>query len=115
LTEAPKRRIDQKVAAQEYRAGASIREIAKKNDVGYGTAQRALLDEGVEMRGMGGVPQPDLDWEAMADDYRAGATVTEVARKHDTSYGVTYRALARQGVEMRPPGTRSTSRAQHGQ
>jgi predicted transcriptional regulator len=45
--------------AEEYRAGASIRQLAQQNGRGYGTIHRLLTEAGVTLRGRGGLhPQP---------------------------------------------------------
>ena len=39
---------------QQYRAGASIRELAAETGRSYGFVHRLLVDSGVELRGRGG-------------------------------------------------------------
>jgi hypothetical protein len=41
---------------------------------------------------------------AMADDYRAGLSLAQVGRKYGRSKGTVLRAMAREGVAMRPVG-----------
>lgn len=43
-----------RTVAAEYRAGASIRELAASTGRSYGFIHRMLSDAGVEMRGRGG-------------------------------------------------------------
>lgn len=40
----------------------------------------------------------------LAREYKRGQSIRQLAKKHGLSYGVVYRLLIEQGVELRPRG-----------
>jgi len=104
-------RVDVEAMAADYRAGATIAEVAERHGLSYATAHRRLHAAGVAIRPGGAQPgRPGgrgparVDVAAAAADYRAGASIAAIADRQGVSYWAVRRRLRAAGVALRPPG-----------
>lgn len=100
----PQKRLSADEAAElvaAYRAGGSVRGVAREFGVHHQTARRILDDAGVARRKR--VPLFKEDLAAAAELYESGSTIQQVADKFDQKYQSMRQALLRAGVKMRPP------------
>jgi len=107
------------VACRDYRAGATLRDLAARYGVSTKTVARALRQHGVVVRPAGcrrGVPSSEdaqlvsasSRVRAVIDDvvwqYRAGATLAALAERYEVSSSSIRRALEERGVKIRARG-----------
>lgn len=87
--------------------GLSVPRIARQVGTGNDTVSRVLREEGIQARygGQNRRFKPE-QVEIIASEYRAGASLAELARRHGGSTQVVAKALARAGVDRRAKGTR---------
>ncbi|OLZ51729.1 hypothetical protein BS329_15820 [Amycolatopsis coloradensis] len=96
-----------KKLARDYRAGATITQIAEvRNMTYYGTRLR-LLRYGVQLRQTGPAAAPAS--RGMVRQYRKGASITEVAEEQGLTYGTARRKLIKARAGVRPQGGRGTA------
>ena len=90
--------------AAAYEAGATVQELAARFDCSVTTVREVLAETGVELRARG--PRSPLEGREaeLAAAYEEGGTVRELAERFGANQRTIRRALAEQGVAMRPPG-----------
>jgi hypothetical protein len=90
-----------------FNEGLSVPRIARQAGTGNDTVSRVLREEGIQARygGQNRRFKPE-QVETIASEYRAGASLARLARRHGGSPQVVAKALARAGVERRAKGTR---------
>ena len=81
---------------ERSRAGESATSLAKEVGVAPSALIRMLRDHGVEVQKR---KVPDGVAQAMATEYKAGATMRDLEAKYGLSHGVVFRALHRVGNE----------------
>jgi hypothetical protein len=91
-----------------YQSGIPLDRIARAHDVSYRHARTTVLEAGVELR-----PPSVTPWQpspavtnAIANEYNGGATLRQLAAKHEVTNSVMRRALIRAGVTLRARGRR---------
>jgi transposase-like protein len=90
---------------EAYKAGESILAIAKRLRTNTRRVMRVLDESGLSWRHPGGKKRfSDEDSAEFARAYRAGETLTQIAKQHRASTQVIRRYLLRAGVELRPVG-----------
>lgn len=88
---------------RRYEAGESARSLAAEHSVAASALIRLLRENNVVVRRR---KVTDDAAHAMARDYEAGATMTDLEDKYRLSHGAVYRALHRVGVEPRASAPR---------
>lgn len=88
--------------AKAYLSGKSIREVAAEFDVSFQYVHQVLVRNKIERRRR--KPFTDESLKAMADMYRGGALLKEVAEKFDMSMSSAKERLYWEGVTMRTGG-----------
>lgn len=88
-----------------WREGMSVPKIARAVSTRNDTISRVLRDRGIEAR-FGGQNRRfnDSQIEMLAAEYRAGASLTELARRHGGSPALIRNAFRRNGVQTRNKG-----------
>ena len=81
-----------------YKSGESATAIAKDLGVAPSALLRLLSQKQVIVRKHGLTPEQA---EMLAREYEAGATMSELEKKHQLSHGAVFRALHRAGLEAR--------------
>ena len=87
-----------------YRGGMSIAELSREFGIYTRTAAAHLVRRSVPLRQRGIVPE---DAPEAARLYESGLTLVEVGLRFSVSQQAVRRAVAAEGVEIRPRGRRS--------
>lgn len=89
-----------------WKTGLSVPRLARQVGTGNDTVSRVLREEGVQPR-LGGQNHRfnREQTEVIANEYRAGASLNDLMRRHGGSPAVIANTLARAGVERRRKGT----------
>lgn len=91
--------------ADQYRAGATVKQLAGRHGYAYGTVRRALLEAGL-LRGRGSAPAadpPDLVATLVAE-YDAGANLRILADRYAQPYSRVRRIIHDAGCTIRQGG-----------
>ena len=101
-----------------YHQGATIRALAARHGLSYGSVRNLLLEGGMVLRRQGAArpTRSMIRGEARAQlilklgaGYRQGATIGDLAARHGLSYGSVRNLLLEGGTVLRRPGySRST-------
>jgi hypothetical protein len=88
-----------------YKAGESIRAIARRLRINGRRVTETLDEAGLEFRHPGGKRRfSDDDAAEFARAYRAGESLEQIGQRHGASYVVIRRYLLREGARLRPVG-----------
>lgn len=89
-----------------YQGGDSIQTIGKRLRCDFGKIISILEEEGVKRRPHGAEIRAFTDEQAVqvAEEYEAGAKLTDLAAKYCTSHVTIRNYLVKQGVQLRPSG-----------
>lgn len=88
-----------------YKAGESIRKIARRFECRTQTVMRVLDDAGIDRWHAGGrLRFGDQLVQEFATAYLAGETLEQIAQRHDTTHVTIRRYLTDAGVPIRPVG-----------
>ncbi|UUV34557.1 transcriptional regulator [Amycolatopsis roodepoortensis] len=98
-----------KKLAQDYRAGATIRELADSHGLTFYSARETLLAEGVLLRRNG--PTPPSAPPEMVNSYSNGSSIHDVAKEYSVSYDAARRMLIAAGVKLRPKSNPAKGKA----
>ena len=98
------------LAAQAYRDGLSIRQVADRFDMSYGTTVNTLQSQQVTMRPPGSQPKPrppdhpdrnPATRAGIVAQYGSGLSIAAVAAARGYSYALVQRVLNEEGVQVR--------------
>jgi AraC-like DNA-binding protein len=85
-----------------YELGASIDELAKQTGLSYTWMRRRLHNAGAELRRRPTPKACPIPLDQLAQEYRAGASIMQLARTHGLYYKRVRELLLGFGVQLRP-------------
>jgi transposase-like protein len=96
-----------KQIVDEYNAGVGMRTLAERHGIDIAAVCRGLHKRGVSVRPAyysGPFAYLTRDWGAIAEEYRAGASLESLGRKHGMTTGTVLNWFKRLGIPRREPG-----------
>ncbi|ADJ48094.1 hypothetical protein AMES_6269 [Amycolatopsis mediterranei S699] len=85
-----------------YERGTSIGELAERTGLSYTWMRRRLINAGAELRPRPVAKACPVPIEQLADEYRAGASILQLAKTHGLYYKRVRELLLDHEVPLRP-------------
>jgi transposase-like protein len=99
--------LDMVAVSAAYKAGASVRALARQHGVSHTVIHRRLIKAGVEMRPVGGpkgMTVPEAVQEAVADAYEEGVPMAEIVAQFGVGDETVRRIADEAGIPRRTAG-----------